>query len=136
MDIYQATQSLLETAVGQSVNVSAFVLKYDEIKGQFALPDFPAVTYNYTNIAPIVAHDGSSDLYRVNLEVTVWGDLEQIDANAKAVTNAINAKRVTVSNVEFTVAISASQDVAELGLDFKRRVMRYVGLVSVTEVSV
>lgn len=133
MDIYQATQALLEDAVGEGVNVSAYVLTYNELTKQFDLPQFPAVTYNYTNIAPIVAHDGTSSLYRVNLEITVWGDLEQIDNSANAVMGGINAQRIAVNNVEFTVAIQTAQDVADLGLDFKRRVMRFVGLVVVGE---
>ncbi len=127
MDIYEATQTLLMTAVPEA-NVSSFVLKYDEVKEQFVLPDFPAVTYNYSAMTPVSAHDISGSLFRVNLDIEVWGDLEQIDINAKKVTEAINAKRITVNNVEFTLVMMESRDVAELGLDFKRRYMRFTGL--------
>ena len=133
MDIYEATQTLLKSAVPADVNVSAYVLTYDADTDKFLLPDFPAVTYNYQGLTPIVAHDGSSSLYRSALDVEVWGDLEQIAQNAKLVISALNAKRVTVSNVEFTLVMTESRDIAELGLDFKRRYMRFAGLVQIEE---
>ena len=133
MDIYEATQTLLQSAVPADVNVSAFVLTYDSEVGKFLLPDFPAVTYNYQGMTPVIAHDCSSSLYRVALDIEVWGDLEQIAKNAKLVSDAINAKRITVNNVEFTLVINDSRDIMELELDFKRRYMRFVGLVQVEE---
>ena len=133
MDIYEATQTLLQSAVPADVNVSAFVLSYDAEMDKYLLPDFPAVTYNYGTMTPIVSHDCSSSLYRVALETEIWGDLELVDKNAKLVMGALNAKRVKVSNVEFTLVMNDSRDIMELGLDFKRRFMRFVGLVSVEE---
>ena len=131
MDIYEATQKLLTDAVPKA-NVSSFILKYDEVMNQFVLPDFPAVTYNYSGLTPIAAHGITGNLFRVNLDVEVWGDLEQIDTNAAMVIDALNANRVTVRNVEFTLVMIESRDVAELGLDFKRRFMRFAGLVDMT----
>ena len=133
MDIYEATQAILTQAVPAGVNVSAYVLTYDAELDKFLLPDFPAVTYNYNGITPIVSMSGGDDLYRVTLDVEVWGDLEQIAANAQAVMDAINAKRVTVENVEFSVVMIESRDIAELGLDFKRRYMRFTGLAEIGE---
>lgn len=133
MDIYEATQTLLTNAVPEGVSVSAYVLTYDEEVDKFQLPDFPAVTYNYQGLTPIVAHDGTSELFRVSLDVEVWGDLEQIASNSKAVMTAINAKRIRVEDVEFTLVMQESRDIAELGLDFKRRYMRFVGLAQVGE---
>ena len=133
MDIYEATQTLIQSVVPADVSVSPFVLTYDTEMDKYLLPDFPAVTYNYGNMTPIVAHDCSSSLFRVALDVEVWGDLEQIAKNAKLVMGALNAKRVKVSNVEFTLVIQESRDIIELGLDFKRRFLRFVGLVSVEE---
>lgn len=127
MDIYEATQAILTEAV-PDVNVSAYVLTYDAETNKFDLPEFPAVTYNYNRLTPIVSMDGSSNLYRITLDVEVWGDLEQIAMNAKRVFDALNAKRVTASNYEFTVVMNDSRDIAELGLDFKRRFMRFIGL--------
>lgn len=133
MDIYEATQAILKEAVPAGVNVSAYVLTYDAQIDKYLLPDFPAVTYNYYGLTPIVSMDGSSNLFRVMLDVEVWGDLEQIAANSKAVIDAINAKRVTVENVEFSIVMMDSRDIAELGLDFKRRYMRFAGLVEIGE---
>ena len=133
MDIYEATQKLLTDAVPDNVNVSAYVLTYDAALDQFLLPDFPAVTYNYNGITPIVAHDLSSSLFRITLDVEVWGDLEQIDSNSRKVMDAMNAKRVTVGNVEFSAVMIESRDIAELGLDFKRRYMRFTGLAEIGE---
>lgn len=132
MDIYEATQSLLTSAV-PGVNVSAYVLTYDMALDKYLLPDFPAVTYNYNGMTPIVSMDGSSSLYRVALDIEVWGDLEQNDSNARKVIEALNAKRVTVGNVEFTLVMTESRDIAELGLDFKRRYMRFSGLADIAE---
>ena len=132
MDIYEATQSILQQAVPEA-NVSAYLLSYDEAKDQFILPDFPAVTYNYANIAPIVAHDSETNLYRINLDIEVWGDLGQVDANARKVSETLNAKRTEVGNVEFTLVCMESQDLVELGLDFKRRRMRFAGLAEIRE---
>ena len=84
-------------------------------------------------MTPVVSHDCSSSLFRVALEVEVWGDLEQIAQNAKSVMQAINAQRVRVNNVEFTLVMQESRDIMELGLDFKRRYMRFVGLVAVED---
>lgn len=133
MDIYEATQALLKEAAPIGVNVSAYVLTYDAILDKFDLPDFPAVTYNYALIDPIVDHTGECNLFRVNLDVEVWGDLKQIADNAKEVSEAINAQRIQVENVEFTLVCTEARDIAELGLDFKRRYMRFAGLVSVEE---
>ena len=130
MDIYEATQTMLTNAV-PNVNVSAFVLTYDESKDQFVLPDFPAVTYNYAGIFPIVAMDTDADLFRIELDVEVWGNLEQISANAEAVRSMLNAKRLTINNVTFTVVMIEAQDITELGLDFKRRKMRFAGLAEI-----
>ncbi len=132
MDIYEATQTILMQAVPDA-SVSAYVLQYDETMNQFILPDFPAVTYNYVGVVPVVSHGGSSNLFRVILDVEIWGDLEQIDINANKVTAALNAKPTTVGNVEFTVVMMEATDIAELGLDFKRRRMNFVGLVNVGE---
>ena len=133
MDIYEATQMLLKSAVPENVNVSAYVLTYDAQIDKYLLPDFPAVTYNYFGLVPIVSMSGTSNLFRVTLDVEVWGDLEQIAANAKLVTDAINAKRVTVESVEYSVVMIDSRDIAELGLDFKRRYMRFAGMVEIGE---
>ena len=133
MDIYEATQAILQEAVPAGVNVSAYVLTYDAEVDKYLLPDFPAVTYNYFGLTPIVSMSGSSNLFRVTLDVEVWGDLEQIAANSKAVIDAINAKRVAMENVEFSIVMIDSRDIAELGLDFKRRYMRFAGLVEIGE---
>ena len=134
IDIYTATQSILEGAVPAGTNVSAYVLKYDTEKDQFVLPDFPAVTYNYANMTPLASFSDSSNLYRVELVVEVWGDLGQIDENSKLVENALNGQKVKVENVEFTVVMVQSQDITELGLDFKRRRMRFTGIVDTAAV--
>lgn len=133
MDIYEATQALLESVVTTGTNVSSFVLTYDEDKDEFVLPQFPAVTYNYSGIWPVVSQAGESNLYRVNLDVEVWGDLADIDTNARAVTSAVNAQRVQVGNVEFTLVCNQAQDVAELGLSFKRRQLGFIGLAAIGE---
>ena len=133
MDIYEATQAILTASVPDNVNVSAYVLTYDAELDKYLLPDFPAVTYNYNGVTPIVSMSGSANLYRVTLDVEVWGDLEQIAANAKLVIDAINAKRVTVGNVEFSIVMIESRDIAELGLDFKRRYMRFTRLAEIGE---
>ena len=73
MDIYEATQAILMQAV-PGVNVSAYVLQYDEDKDQFILPEFPAVTYNYAGMTPIVSQGGSSNLYRIDLTVETATD--------------------------------------------------------------
>jgi len=132
MDIYEATQKLLTETV-PDVNVSAYVLTYDAEMDSFLLPDFPAVTYNYAGITPIVSMDGAFGLNRITLDVEVWGDLEQIAANAAKVHKALNAKRTAVGNVEFTLVCIESRDIAELGLDFKRRYMRFTGLAEIGE---
>ena len=133
MDIYEATQTILTEAVPDNVNVSAYVLTYDAEIEKFLLPDFPAVTYNYNGITPIVSMSGSEDLFRVTLDIEVWGDLEQIAVNAKKVIDTINAKVVKVGNVEFSVVMIESRDITELGLDFKRRYMRFTGLAEIGE---
>lgn len=134
MDIYEATQYILTTAVPNNVNVSAYVLTYDAEVDKYLLPDFPAVTYNYSGITPIVDMGGGSNLSRVTLDVEVWGDLEQINTNANLVMKALNGQRVNVENIEFTVVLRESRDIAELGLDFKRRLMRFIGVVEINEV--
>ena len=87
----------------------------------------------YAGIVPNVTHAGSSNLFRIDLTVEVWGNLEQIDANARKVTEALNAKRTAVGNVEFTTVCMEATDITELGLDFKRRRMRFVGLAEIGE---
>lgn len=133
MDIYEATQSILMAAVPENVNVSAYVLTYDAEVDKYLLPDFPAVTYNYSGVTPVVSMSGSSNLFRITLDVEVWGDLEQVAANAQKVMDAINAKSVKVGNVEFSIVMIESRDIAELGLDFKRRYMRFAGLAEIGE---
>ena len=132
MDIYEAMQTLLTEAV-PNANVSSFVLSYDEDKDQFVLPDFPAVTYNFSTVTPIVAHEETTNLFRIGLDIEIWGDLGQIAANSDRVIDAINARRIAIGNVEFTLVMIESRDVAELGLDFKRRYMRFTGLADVSD---
>ena len=134
MDIYEATQYILTTAVSDNVNVSAYVLTYDAEVDKYLLPDFPAVTYNYSGITPVVDMGGGTNLSRVTLDVEVWGDLEQINTNANLVMKALNGQRVNIENIEFTVVLRESRDIAELGLDFKRRLMRFIGIVEINEV--
>lgn len=134
MDIYEATQTILQTAV-PNVNVSAFVLTYDAETDKFQLPEFPSVTYNFQGITPIISMTGESNLYRIVLDVEVWGSLEQIEVNAKKVSGALNAKRAAVGNIEFTLVQIESRDIAELGLDFKRRLMRFSGLAEIGEIA-
>lgn len=131
MDIYEATQYVLISAVPDNVNVSAYVLTYDAEVDKYLLPDFPAVTYNYSGITPVVSMSGSSNLFRITLDVEVWGDLEQIASNAQKVMDTINSKTVKAENVEFSIVMIESRDIAELGLDFKRRYMRFAGLVEI-----
>ena len=133
MDIYEATQSILMAAVPENVNVSAYVLTYDAEVDKYLLPDFPAVTYNYSGVTPVVSMSGSSNLFRITLDIEVWGDLEQVAVNAQKVMDAINAKSVKVGNVEFSIVMIESRDIAELGLDFKRRYMRFAGLAEIGE---
>ena len=132
MDIYEATQALLTEAVPEA-NVTYYLLTYDEQTDQFSLPAFPAVTYLYSNLAPYVAHDGSSGLYRVSLDVEVWGTLEDVSKNADKVIEAINAQRVSVENVTYTVVAGEVRDIYDMGLDFHHRLIRFGGLVEVGE---
>ena len=94
MDIYEATQAILTASVPDNVNVSAYVLTYDAELDKYLLPDFPAVTYNYNGVTPIVSMSGSANLYRVTLDVEVWGDLEQIAANAQKQAEAYGVERI------------------------------------------
>ena len=58
---------------------------------------------------------------------------EVADTLSAEVTETLNAKRTTVGNVEFTTVCMEATDIAELGLDFKRRRMRFVGLAEIGE---
>ena len=133
MDIYEATQSLLSEAV-QNANVTYYLLTYDEQKDQFDLPVFPAVTYLYSNLAPVVCCDGDTGLFRVMLDVEVWGTLEDVSKNAGDLLAAVNAQRIQVQNVCFTVVAQEVRDIYDMGLDFHHRLIRFSGLVEVDEV--
>ena len=131
MDIYEATQALL-TEAAPGANVTHILLQYDEQTDQFALPAFPAVTYLYSSLKPIVNHDGGTSMIRVQLDVDIWGDLEDVSKYADMVNDAINGQRVTVENVVFTVVASPdSRDIYDLGMDFSHRAMKYAGIVTV-----
>ena len=132
MDIYEATQALLTEAVPDA-NVTYYLLTYDEQTDQFSLPAFPAVTYLYSNLTPVVSHDGSSGLYRASLDIEVWGTLEDVSKNADLVIGAINAQRIDVENITFTVVAGEVRDIYDMGLDFHHRLIRFNGLVEVGE---
>lgn len=132
MDIYEATQALLTEAVPEA-NVTYYLLTYDEKTDQFSLPAFPAVTYLYSNLSPIVSQDGSSGLNRVSLDVEVWGTLADVSKNAELIINAVNAQRVTVENITFTVVAGEVRDIYDMGLDFHHRMIRFNGLVEIGE---
>ena len=132
MDIYEATQALLTDAVPDA-NVTYYLLTYDEQTDQFALPEFPAVTYLFTNASPLVDHQGVTNIFRVTLDVEVWGTLEQVSENADAVLSAISAQRIEVENVVFTVVASEVRDIYDIGLDFHHRFIRFGGLIEVGE---
>ena len=132
MDIYEATQALLSAAV-QDANVTYYLLTYDEQKDQFDLPDFPAVTYLYSNLTPVVCQDGETGLFRVMLDVEVWGTLEDVSKNAGDILNAVNAQRITLQNVCFTIVAQEVRDIYDMGLDFHHRLIRFGGLVEIDE---
>lgn len=132
MDIYEATQALLTEAVPEA-NVTYYLLTYDEQKDQFSLPAFPAVTYLYSNLSPYVSHDGSSGLYKVSLDVEVWGTLEDVSKIADKVIEAVNAQRANVENITFTVIAGEVRDIYDIGLDFHHRLIRFSGMVEVGE---
>lgn len=133
MDIYEATQALL-TEAAPGANVTHILLQYDEQTDQFSLPAFPAVTYLYSSLQPLVNHDGGTSMNRVQLDVDVWGDLEDVSRYADLINNAINGQRVTVENVEFTVvATQDTRDIYELGMDFNHRALKYAGIVIIGE---
>ena len=132
MDIYEATQALLTEAVPEA-NVTYYLLTYDEQLDQFSLPAFPAVTYLYSNLTPYVSHDGSSGLYRASLDVEVWGTLADVSKNADLIVQGLNAQRVQVENVCFTVVAGEVRDIYDMGLDFHHRLIRFSGLVEIGE---
>ena len=132
MNIYEATQALL-TEAAQGANVTRIDLTYDEQTDTFLLPDYPAVTWLYSNLVPVVTHTGGSGLYRVLLDVEIWGSLEDVALYEKLITEAINAKRVKVENIVFTVIILESRDIVDLGIDCKHWFMRFNGMVEVHE---
>ena len=132
MDIYEATQALLTEAVPEA-NVTYYLLTYDEQTDQFTLPQFPAVTYLYGNVTPIVDHEGVSNLHRVSLDIEVWGTLEQVSANGDAVLEALSGQRIEVENVVFTVVAQEVRDIYDIGLDYHHRFIRFGGLVEIGE---
>lgn len=132
MDIYEATQSLL-AGLAEGANVTYIQLTYDEKTDTFNIPDYPAVTWLYSNLVPIVSHDGGSGLYKVLLDVEIWGGLDDVVRYEKLITRGLNAKRAAVGGTEFTVILKDSRDIVDLGLDCKHRFMRFAGVVEVNE---
>lgn len=132
MDIYEATQALLTEAV-PGANVTYYLLSYDEQTEQFALPEMPAVTYLYSNLTPVVAQTGEGGLYKVTLDVEVWGTLEEVSQNADLLKAGINAQRLEVENVTFTLVANEVRDIYDIGLDFHHRLVRFIGLVEIGE---
>lgn len=132
MDIYEGTQAVLAD-VAPNANVTYIQLTYDEQTDSYIIPDYPAVTWLYSNLVPVVTHTGGSGLYRVLLDVEIWGSLEDVALYEKLITEAINAKRVKVENIVFTVIILESRDIVDLGIDCKHRFMRFNGMVEVHE---
>ena len=132
MDIYEGTQAVLADAA-PNANVTYIQLTYDEQTDSYIIPDYPAVTWLYSNLVPVVTHTGGSGLYRVLLDVEIWGSLEDVALYEKLITEAINAKRVKVENIVFTVIILESRDIVDLGIDCKHRFMRFNGMVEVHE---
>ena len=132
MDIYEATQDLLTQAVPEA-NVTYYLLTYDEQMDQFTLPAFPAVTYLYSNMTPIVAHECTGGLFRVSLDVEVWGELEDVSKNASLILSFINAHRIVIENVVFTVVAGEVRDIYDMGLNYHHRMIRFGGLVEIGE---
>ena len=132
MDIYEATQALLADAA-YGANVTFIQLTYDEQTDTYQIPDYPAVTWIYSNMTPQVTHSGNSGLYSVLLDVELWGDLDDVAKYQAELTEAINAVRVTVENVVFTLILSEVRNIVDLGLDCKHTFMRFGGMVGVYE---
>ena len=130
MNIYEATQALL-TEAAQGANVTRIDLTYDEQTDTFLLPDYPAVTWLYSNLVPQVTHCGPSPLNTVLLDVEIWGSLEDCAKYTDQLTEAISGKRIKVENVVFTINIFESRDVVDLGLNCKHWFMRFNGMVEV-----
>ena len=133
MDIYEATQAVLADATAPDANVTYIQLAYDEQTDSYIIPDYPAVTWLYSNLVPVVTHTGGSGLYRVLLDVEIWGSLDDVALYEKMITDVLNAKRVKVENVIFTVIIMESRDIVDLGIDCKHRFIRFNGMVEVRE---
>ena len=134
MDIYEATQALLSEAV-QDANVTYYLLTYDEQKDQFELPAFPAVTYLYANQNPLIDQGGVTGLFRVTLDVEIWGTLEDVTKYAGYILEDVSAQRITVENVVFTIVAQEVRDIYDMGLDFHHKLIRFGGLIQVDEES-
>ena len=133
MDIYEATQKLLEEAVPEGVNVTYYLLTYDEQTDQFTLPAFPAVTYLYADNVPFSVQGGVTNLYNVTLDVECWGELETVSTVAETIIENISARRVTVGDVVFTLTVRESRDIYDMGLDYHHRLIRFGGVVDIGE---
>lgn len=132
MDIYEATQKALGD-IAEGANVTYIQLTYDEKTDSFNIPDYPAVTWLYSNLVPVVSHDGCSGLFKVLLDVEIWGSLDDVARYEKLITRGLNAKRVCVENTTFTLVVKDSRDIVDLGLECKHRFMRFIGVVEADE---
>lgn len=132
MDIYEATQALITEAAPEA-NVTYYLLTYDEQTDQFTLPEMPAVTYLYTNMTPVVSHSGNSGLFRVLLDVEVWGTLETVSKNVSEILDVVNAQRIEIQNVVFTLVSHEVRDIYDVGLNFHHRFIRFGGMVEIGE---
>ena len=132
MDIYEATQALITEAAPEA-NVTYYLLTYDEQTDQFTLPEMPAVTYLYTNMTPVVSHSGNSGLFRVLLDVEVWGTLETVSKNVSEILDVVNAQRIEIQNVVFTLVSQEVRDIYDVGLNFHHRFIRFGGMVEIGE---
>lgn len=132
MDIFEATQSKL-TKVAVGANVTHIDLTYDERTESFRIPECPAVTWLYSQMKPEVTHSGGSGLYRVLLDVEIWGSLDDVAEYEKDVLEALNARRAKEDNVIFTIIVDIAQDIVDVGLDCKHRLIRFSGMVQIKE---
>ena len=133
MDIYSATQIALEEAIGSKENVAYIQLRYDEASDSFVLPEYPCVTWLYSNQTPIITQDGNTGLFRVQLDVEIWGELDEVALYEEMITEVLNAKRISIENVVFTLVIQNIQDIVDLAVEVKHRFIRFGGIVAVNE---
>lgn len=134
MNYYEAITAELKKLVPTAGDrIYHIIFDYNDETQQYKA-EVPAITYQFSNEQRLATHSGPLNVYKVQLDINLWGNLETLVSWADLIRLGLDGASVSVENVNITLveAPTGSQDIWEINTQTKRKLLRFKGLIIVS----